>query len=160
MLALQSCVKENWIPLPSATQLVEFKVKDTTFCKSTGKSEWITSNLAMIRSLSIPMVLSAIKESEEFKNRMRRNDNAKDYFYAMKCNEQTLAANFDRRQELATISEAEIKCSKIILSKERHYSHKCQHDTVTKWIKSKDKSKRPNAAMRVSGVEHTPLLMV
>ena len=51
----------------------------------------------MIRFLSIPMVSEAMKESKEFKNRMRRNNEAKDYLHNMKYNEQILAANFKRQ---------------------------------------------------------------
>ena len=65
--SFEQLVKEKWLPLPPATQLVESKVKDTTFCKSAGKSEWNTSNLAMIRFSSTPMVSSAVKESDDFK---------------------------------------------------------------------------------------------
>ena len=114
-------IKENWIPLPLATQLVESKVKDTTFCKSTGKSEWNTSNLTMIRSFSIPMVISAIKESDNFKLRVRRKDDAKNYFCNMKFNEEILASNFKRQKELVAVSEADKAYSKTVLLKENHY---------------------------------------
>ena len=79
-------VKENWMLLLSMIQLVESKVKDTIFYKSTRKSEMNTSNLAIIYSLSIPIVLSTIKESDEFKHRVRRNNDTKHYLNNMKFN--------------------------------------------------------------------------
>ena len=105
---------------------MESKVKDTTFCKSTGKSEWNTSNLAMIRSLTIPMASSAIKESDDFKNRVRRNNDAKDYLHNMKYNQQILTSNFERRDELTRVPRSDIEYSKMILSKESYYHTKCQ----------------------------------
>ena len=79
MLDLQKYIKYHLIPLLLATQLVESKVKNTSFCKSAGKSEWNTSSIAMAQLLSIPMVALAIKESDRFKNRVRRNVEAKDF---------------------------------------------------------------------------------
>ena len=147
VLSLQQYVKENWIPLPSATQLVESKVKDTSFYKSTGKSEWNTSNIAMIRSLIIPTVSSAIKESESFKNRVRRNEDAKDFLHNQQYNTEVLMANFNRQAELKTIPDQSIEYSKMILSKNHHYHNKRHHDTVDKYTKSKDVMKRPNASI-------------
>ena len=113
----------------------------------------------MIRSLSIPMVSSAIKDTDEFKQRVRRNDDAKEYLHNMKFNEQVLTSNFERQQELAAIPKADIAYSKTVLSKETHYYHKRQQGTVPKYTQLKNKSKRPNAAITISGVEYTPLLL-
>lgn len=80
--------QENWMPLPSATHLVGSKVKDAAFCKSTGKSKQSASNLAMTHSLAILMASSAKKESDDFKNRVRRNNDAKGHLYGMQHDEQ------------------------------------------------------------------------
>ena len=69
VLSLKAHVQESWLPLPSATQLAESIVKNTNFCKSAGKDEANTSNLAAIRSANITSVDSAIKESDQFRNR-------------------------------------------------------------------------------------------
>ena len=47
----------------------------------------------------------------------------------------------------------------MILSKESHYHNKHQQDAVTKHTSLKRKSKSPNAAMTIDGVEHTPLFL-
>ena len=65
----------------------------------------------------MPMVSSAIKESDDFKQRVRRNDDAKDYLHNMKFNEQMLASNFKRQKELGTVPKADIAYSKTVLSK-------------------------------------------
>ena len=39
VLSLQLRIKQTWLPLPSSTQLVKSKAKDTAFCKSAGKEE-------------------------------------------------------------------------------------------------------------------------
>ena len=158
-LDLQQHVKLHWIPLPSATQLVELKAKDASFCKSTGKSEWSASNIAMMRSLSILMVASAIKESDRFKNRVRRNEEAKDFLRNQPHNAEALAANFCRINELNVVPVEDIECSKIALSKNNHCHCKRQQGTIDKYALSKIISKRPNAAMKISGVERTPLLL-
>ena len=53
----------------------------------------------------------------------------------------------------------DIKYSKMILSKNNHYYHKRQQDTIDKYTLSKDINKRLNAAMKISSVEYTPLLL-
>ena len=64
VLELQMHIKQHQIPLCLATQLVKSKVKDTAFCKSTRKSEQNTSNLTIIKLLTILIVLSDIEDSE------------------------------------------------------------------------------------------------
>lgn len=87
-------VYENWIPLPSATQLVESKVKDTSFCKSTGKSEGNTSIVAMIRSVSIAHAVSSLKNNPVFKSRKRKNENVRDFLHGQQYNNELLAGAF------------------------------------------------------------------
>ena len=96
--------QENWIHLLLIIQLVESKVKDSTFYKLTSKSDWNISNLIIICSLTIPIASSAIKEYDNFKNRVRRNNNAKDYLHNMKYNEQILIFNFEQWHKLTRVS--------------------------------------------------------
>ena len=135
------------------------KEKDTSFCKQTGKNESNTSAVAMIRSLTIPMVTSAIKESEEYRNRKRRNEEAKDYLHSQWYNAQVLTSNFNRRTELKDVTEAEFIYAKTVLSEHEHYHKKRQAATVTKYAQSKDIMKRSNASMKITGVEYAPLLL-
>ena len=48
ILTLKKYILESWLPLPSATQLIESKVKDITYFSSTGKDKRHVSTLAMI----------------------------------------------------------------------------------------------------------------
>ena len=73
VINLKKYVQESWVPLASATQLIESKVKDTSFCGSTGKEERKVSMLTMIRSVAIPEVTNAVKNNPDFKDRKRRN---------------------------------------------------------------------------------------
>ena len=77
----------------------------------------------------------------------------------MKHDDQALASNFERQQELTRAPRSDIAFSKTMRFKESHYYNKRQQDTVTKHTSLKNESKRPNAAMTIAGVEHTPLLM-
>jgi len=155
---LRKYVQENWLPLPSATQLVESKVKDTSFCKSTGKSEGNTSNLAMIRSVHVSQVASSLKNNPEFKNRKRKNENAKDFLHGQQYNVELLTNTFDRRSELALVSEGDKQYSKDIMDQKHHYKKKRHEIIVSKYIQRKDKERRSNATV-ASGIEYTPLLL-
>ena len=62
-------VTESWLPLASSTQLVESKVKDTTFYALTGKKEQNISKLATMHSTILPYVTTAITESDLLKNK-------------------------------------------------------------------------------------------
>ena len=77
--ALKSCIQESLLPLPSATQLTESKVKDVAFCESTSHSASSASNLAMVRSSIVPNAVNAVKNDDGFKNIQRRNDKAREH---------------------------------------------------------------------------------
>ena len=98
------------LPLPSATQLAESMVKNANFCKSTGKDEANTSNLAMIRSVNITSVNSAIKESDQFRNRKRRNEELPDYLHNQLRNAKALAETCSRKREGAGTSNNKTNC--------------------------------------------------
>ena len=66
IVLLREYARKHWTLLPSATQLVESKVKDTSFCKSIGKQEFSTSSLAMVRSLNVAQASSSLKNKPEF----------------------------------------------------------------------------------------------
>ena len=78
VIALKQCIKESFLLLLSSTQLVDSKSKETDFCVRTGREESKISNLDMIRSVALSQATSSIKESEDFKSRKRRNDEARD----------------------------------------------------------------------------------
>ena len=113
----------------------------------------------MIRSLTAPSVSSAIKESDEFKNRVRKNNEAKDFLHNQIRGAEVLAGTFNRCNELLTVPKEEIQHSKMTLSNEQHCHHKRHQGTATKRIQSKDRTKRPSAVVRISGVERVPLLL-
>ena len=70
----------------------------------------------MMQSLIILMASSATKESESFKNQVRRNEDAKDFLHNQQYNTKVLAANFNWQEVLKTIPGENIKYSKMILS--------------------------------------------
>ena len=93
--------------LLSVTKLVESKVKDTSFYKSTRKSEGNIFNLAMICSAHISQVVLSLKNNHNFKNRKRKNENAKDFSHGQQYNIQVLTNAFNQRTELTFVSEDE-----------------------------------------------------
>ena len=67
--------QEPLLPLASARQFVELKVKDTIQYESTGHTEENVSGLAMTYSVIILQANNTAKESDKFKNCKRHNDN-------------------------------------------------------------------------------------
>ena len=57
------------------------------------------------------MVTSAMKESNRFKNRVRRNKEAKDFSRNQQYNTEILTANFRRINELNAVLVEDIECS-------------------------------------------------
>ena len=74
VIELKQHVKESFLPFLSSTKLSESEVKNTYFCRSTGREESKNSNFSMIRSVALSHVTSATKEIEELKNRKIKND--------------------------------------------------------------------------------------
>jgi hypothetical protein len=159
VLELQEYVKESFLPLPSSTQLVESKVKDMDFCGSTGRDEGRISNLAMIRSVTLPQVTLAVKESEQFKSRKRKNDEARDYVYGQRYTSEVLTGTYARQEELSKIDVAEIEHCREVLSKKNHFKKRRHDDTLQKYSNLMNKEKRDNTAMQVKGVHYTPLIL-
>ena len=158
VLSLKACVQESWLPLPSATQLAESMVKNANFCKSTGKDEANTSNLAMIRSVNITSVNSAIKESDQFRNRKRRNEELPDYLHNQMCNVKTLTETHSRKREGAHISNNEFNHCRKLMTKENNCCKRRQSETAHKCLETKDKTKRDNAAMQITDVNYAPMM--
>ena len=96
--ALRKHVREHWITLPSATHLIESKVKCTSFCSSTGESEVNASNNVTIRSVSMPQAASNLKSNPDFKNRKRRKKNAKDFLHRHQCETEAFTGDLERRK--------------------------------------------------------------
>ena len=67
------------------------------------------------------MVISAIKESNNFNLSVRRKDDTKNYFHNMKFNKEILISNFKRQKELVAVPETDKAYSKTVLLKENHY---------------------------------------
>ena len=54
------------------------------------------------------MVLSAIKDSEQYKNCVRRNSNANDFLINQQYTSKVLASVFNRQNELKAISNGDV----------------------------------------------------
>ena len=119
--AFSECVKESWLPLPSSTQHVEKKVKDKVFCGSTGKEDQKMSKLAMMRSVMLQDTTASVKESGQFKNRKRRNDEAREHICGKHYDTEVLTRTYHRLDELQTISEEEITHCRNVLRSDNHH---------------------------------------
>ena len=139
--SLRECVEESWLPLPSATQLVESKVKDATFCKTTGKDESHASTLAMVRSATAPEITEAVKENSMLKVRKRKNEDAKDWLHGRVCNEELLTCAYRRHEELMDVPVEEIECCRSTLDSEHHFKINRQTITIEKFLQIKDDKK-------------------
>ena len=108
VLLLREHAQESWLPLASATQLAESKAKDAARCGAAGKEEGNASSLAMVRPIIIPEAKSMIKESDEFKNRKRKNVDAKDWIDGLRRNEATLASDHNAMADAKDANEEEL----------------------------------------------------
>ena len=159
VITFRKHVEINWLPLASTTQLVESKVKDTSFAKTAGKEEVNTSIMAIIRSVITPQVTATVKASDAFKNRTRTNENANDHIDGNVNNEAALTCNNDRMKELEDVSHRELDHCRKALHINEHYRNHRHQDTLNKFIANKDKNKNENKAMKKTGVNCTPLLL-
>ena len=92
----------------------------------------------MMRSVMLSDITSSLKDSDQFKNRKRRNEDAREYIYGQQCNTEALTRTHCRLHELQTINDEEITHCKDILStqnhckKQRHSNAAEKHDSTNK----------------------------
>ena len=71
---------ETWLPVFSNAQGVESRIKDAVLCESTGRKEESTSPLTFMHSALLTKITFNAKNDDDFKNRKRRNVEAKETF--------------------------------------------------------------------------------
>ena len=99
-------------------------VKNANFCKLTGKNEGNASTLVMARLVTLLEVTSSDKESNEFKNRKRRNENDSDYTCNHTCNVKIITSACSRSKEILKLSSHEISYCKTVTSNDNHCNKK------------------------------------
>ena len=133
-------------------------MKDTDFCSSAGKEEQNASKLAMMRSAVLSDVATSAKDSEEFINRKRRNEDARECACGHRCNAEVLARTNRRLDELEIIDDKEIAHCRDALNSQNHCEKQRHSNAVEKHVTA-NKTKQPNASVRIAGANFTPLLV-
>ena len=90
----------------------------------------------MIHSVTLPETTTAVKKSDDFKNRKRRSDDAREYTCGQLCNEEALARTCRCVDELGTIDEKELIHCKSILRPNHHHKKQRQSNAAGKHIGS------------------------
>ena len=62
----------------------------------------------MIQSVVVQEITKAVKDNEEFKNRKRKNEQAKDFLYGRVYNKEFLTLVHSRHEEIKNIPPVEI----------------------------------------------------
>ena len=133
-MGIISCKRRCWRSrfLIVVTQLVDSKTKGVPFCKAVEKSELSTSSLAVTRSILIPQVSNAIKESKDLKSRTYKNEKDKDFLRDKLHNAEVLTTAYSRCQEAQVVLRNGTKHCKSILMKDIFYHEDRQYYTVSK----------------------------
>ena len=158
-ISFRKCIEINWLPLALTTQLVESKVKDASFVKTTGKEEANASMMAVMRSVITPQATATAKSSDAFENRTGTNENAKDHAGGNVKNEAVLTCNDDRMKELDDMSHGELNHCRKVLNIHEHCRNHRHKETLSKFMANKDKNENENEAVKKTGVNHAPLLL-
>ena len=114
--------------------------------------------LAMTRSAMIPEVAASVKESDELNNRKRRSENAPDRARDQTYKTKALACAHGRTKEATALPINELDCCKKIMNKDHCCSKKRKSETVQKFVDQKDVDERDNVAMKMTGIQHAPLI--
>ena len=77
----------------------------------------------MVRSAVVPETTSSVKELDDFKNRKRKNSEAKYCIDGHWCNEVTLTMTGERMEELGTADDKELDCCTNALKSSNHHEH-------------------------------------
>ena len=134
-------------------------VKNTSFCKSTGKDECSTSTMAMIRSVTLPEITASVKKNEMFKNRKRKSENGREFACGTTCNTEVLTSTCDRQKSIESSPNVEIEYCNNALNSINQHKETRQSNTLSKFVSGKDKEKRQNTSMMIKGVSCTLLVL-